>query len=83
MKLKKKEDQSVDVSILHRKGNKIITGGPGREGPQRERGRGVEKGETGSGMRMDKREVQRARKLNRNMWQYGMRNWSGGGGKNH
>jgi hypothetical protein len=29
----KKEDQSVDASILHRRGNKIITGGRGREGP--------------------------------------------------
>jgi hypothetical protein len=38
----KKEDQSVDVSILHRSRNKIITGGrvregPGRVGPGRER----------------------------------------------
>jgi hypothetical protein len=31
MKLKKKEDQIVDVSILHRRGNKIITGGRRRE----------------------------------------------------
>jgi hypothetical protein len=27
MKLKKKEDQSVDASVLLRKGNKILTGG--------------------------------------------------------
>jgi hypothetical protein len=27
MKLKKKEDQSVDTSILHRKGNKILLEG--------------------------------------------------------
>jgi hypothetical protein len=27
MKLKKKEGQSVDASVLHRKGNKILTGG--------------------------------------------------------
>jgi hypothetical protein len=36
MKLKKKEDQSLDVSILHRRRNKIITGGRGREGPGKE-----------------------------------------------
>jgi hypothetical protein len=29
MKLKKKEDQSVDASVLLRKGNKIIMGGGG------------------------------------------------------
>jgi hypothetical protein len=27
MKVKKKEDQSVDTSVLHRRGNKILTGG--------------------------------------------------------
>jgi hypothetical protein len=27
MKLKKKEDQSMDVSVLLRRGNKILTGG--------------------------------------------------------
>jgi hypothetical protein len=27
MKLKKKEDQSVDASVLFRRGNKILTGG--------------------------------------------------------
>jgi hypothetical protein len=27
MKLKKKEDQSVDASVILRKGNKILTGG--------------------------------------------------------
>jgi hypothetical protein len=31
MELKKKEDQSIDDSILHRTGNKIITGDRGRE----------------------------------------------------
>jgi hypothetical protein len=39
MKLKK-EDQSVDASVLLRRGNKIIMGGRRREGPWRERGRG-------------------------------------------
>ena len=37
MKLKKKEDQSVDASVLLRRGNKIITGGRGREEPGMER----------------------------------------------
>jgi hypothetical protein len=31
MEIKKKEDQNVDVSILHRKGNKIIKGGIGSD----------------------------------------------------
>jgi hypothetical protein len=31
MELKKKEEQSVDVSILHRNGYKIITGGREQE----------------------------------------------------
>jgi hypothetical protein len=39
MELKKKEDQSVDASILHRTGNKTITGSRGREGPGRDRGK--------------------------------------------
>ena len=38
MEFKKKEDQSVDASILLRRWNKIITGGSRREGPERERG---------------------------------------------
>jgi hypothetical protein len=29
MQLKKKEDQSVNASVLLRKGNKILTGGKG------------------------------------------------------
>jgi hypothetical protein len=40
MKLKKKEDQSVGASVLLRRGNKVIMGGRGREGPLRERGQG-------------------------------------------
>ena len=39
MEFKKKEDQNVDASILHRKGNKIITGGRGREKERKERER--------------------------------------------
>jgi hypothetical protein len=40
IKLNKKEDQSMDVSILLRQGNKIISGGRGKEEPGRERERG-------------------------------------------
>jgi hypothetical protein len=40
MKLKKYEDKIVDVSILLRRGNKIIAGGRGREGG-REGGRNL------------------------------------------
>ena len=39
VKLKKKEDQSVDASVLLRRGNKIFTGVTRREGPGRERSR--------------------------------------------
>ena len=40
MKLKQEEDQSVDASILLRRGNKIIMRGIGREGTREgERGR--------------------------------------------
>jgi hypothetical protein len=42
MKLKK-EDQSEDVSVLLRRGNKIITGGWGWEGLERKRGGEEEK----------------------------------------
>jgi hypothetical protein len=38
MKLKKKEDQSVDASVLLSKGNKTITGGRGWEGLPRKTG---------------------------------------------
>jgi hypothetical protein len=38
MKLKKKEDQSVDASFLLRRGNKIITGGRGSGGRGKKRG---------------------------------------------
>jgi hypothetical protein len=40
MKPKKKEDQSVDVSVILRIGNQIIMGGRGSAGSGRERGRG-------------------------------------------
>jgi hypothetical protein len=64
MELRKKEDQSMDASTLHGRENKIITGGRGSEGPERE-GRG----EKGGGIRYWKgqREVQRVKKSNRNI----------------
>ena len=43
MKLKKKEDQSVDASVLLRSGNKIITGSGGWEGLERKREGGGER----------------------------------------
>ena len=45
MKLKKKEDKSVDVSVLLRRVRKIITGGRGREGSGREIRRGKRGGQ--------------------------------------
>ena len=66
MKLKRKEDQRVDASVLLRKGNKIIKGNRGWEGlGRRKKGRG-EKG-VESGIREDGRDVQRIRKLNRDV----------------
>ena len=44
MELKKKEDQNVDASNLHRRVNKIITGCRGKEGPERKRGEGEKRG---------------------------------------
>jgi hypothetical protein len=38
MKLKKKEDQSVDASVFLTRGNKILRGGRGWEGLGRKRG---------------------------------------------
>jgi hypothetical protein len=64
MKLKEKEDQRVDVSVLLRRGYKIIMGGRGREGLGRERERGGDKGGRVRCGR-DKGDVQRVRKLNR------------------
>ena len=66
MEFKKKKEQNVDASILHRTGNKTITGGRGREGPGREREEGGKR-EAGSGVGRDRREVQRVKKLNRNI----------------
>jgi hypothetical protein len=44
LQLKKKEDQSVDASILHRREKKIATGGRGRAEPGRKRGEGGKHG---------------------------------------
>jgi hypothetical protein len=68
MERKKKEDQSLHVSILHRRGNKIITGGRGREGGswRKREGRG-KKNRGRAGIGRNRREVQRVRKHNRNM----------------
>jgi hypothetical protein len=38
MKLNKKEGRSLDDSVPLRRGNNIIMGGKGREGPEWERG---------------------------------------------
>ena len=55
VKLKKEEDQSVDASVLLRRGNKIIMGDRGWEGLGRERG-GKEGGEKrGSRIRYGRR----------------------------
>jgi hypothetical protein len=43
MELKRKEDQSVDASVLLRRGNNIIKGSRGWEGLGTRRGVGVEK----------------------------------------
>ena len=47
MKLKNKENQNVDASVLLRRENKIITGGRGWEGLERKRG--GERGKRGQG----------------------------------
>jgi hypothetical protein len=44
MKLKKKEDQSLDASVLVRKGNKLLTGARGWERLGIQRGEEGEKG---------------------------------------
>ena len=66
MKLKRKEGQIVDVSILLRKENNKIMVNRGWAGlGRRKKGRG-EKG-VESGIREDGRDVQRVRKLNRDV----------------
>jgi hypothetical protein len=74
MKFKRKEDQRVDASVLFRRGNKIIKVSRVWEGHGRKRREGGGKRGEESGMGEDGVDVQRVRKLNRNMWQWGMRN---------
>jgi hypothetical protein len=64
MKLNMKEGQSVNASNLLRRGNKIIMRGRGKEKPGWERRGEVKKKGVGPGM--GRREVQRARRINRN-----------------
>ena len=68
MELKKRENQSVYASILHRRANKIITGDRGKEGPGKERG--------GEGKKSDRfrywknrRKIQKVEKFNKDMQQ--------------
>jgi hypothetical protein len=51
--------QSVDATVLLRRGKKIISGSRGREGSWRERGGGGKVGVAGSDMGGDGGEVQR------------------------
>ena len=67
MQLKKKEDKSVEASVLHRIGNKIITGNRGRENLVGKEGQEGKKRGTGSDIRRDRREEQRVRNLNGKM----------------
>ena len=69
--LNKKEGPSEDASIPLRKGNKIITGdGGGRS--LSEKGEREEKRGAGSDMGGDRREAQRARRMNGNMQKRGL-----------
>jgi hypothetical protein len=72
-KLKKKYKQSVCASVLFRRGNKI-TESRGLKGLGRKRVRGGAK-RAGSGMGRDRGDVQRVRKLNRGVQQWGTGNW--------
>jgi hypothetical protein len=71
-KFNKKEDPSENASFPLRRGNKIIIGGTGREELGWERGGRVKNG-AGSGMGQNRREAQRARRINVIMQQYGVR----------
>jgi hypothetical protein len=61
MKLMRNENQSVDASVLLRRGNKILTGGRGWEGFGRKRG--VKR--AGSCTQGDRDDIQWVRNLNR------------------
>jgi hypothetical protein len=56
--------QSVDATILLRRGKTIISGSRGREGSERERGGGGNRGRGSSDTGGDGGEVQRVKKLN-------------------
>ena len=72
MKLNKTGGPSVDSSISLRMGNKTIVSATGRERPGCLRRAGERKCSTGSGMCGDRKEPQRASKMNRNMQQFGI-----------
>ena len=66
MKFNKKGDQSVGASVLLRRGSIIITECRGRERCERERKEEGKKG-AGSGVRGNRGEVQKVKKLNGGM----------------
>jgi len=64
MKVKKKQGQSMDASVLLKRRNKIIMVGRGRDRPEKKRKReGREKGKQDQVWEETVREVQRVRKL--------------------
>ena len=73
MKLKRKEDQRVNTLVLLKRGTNIFKGSREWEGLGRKRG-GKGKIEAESGMGGYGGDVQRDRKLNRSMQQWGMGN---------
>ena len=74
-KIHNTDSKKLDKKESPRRGNKIVMGDRGREGPEWERG-GEERG-TGSGTGEDRREAQMARRMNENMqlqgWGLGLR----------
>jgi hypothetical protein len=67
VKFKRKEDQRVDASVLCRRGNNIIKGSRGWEGLERKKEGGRDKEGADSGFGGDGGDVQRVRKLNRDV----------------
>jgi hypothetical protein len=68
MEFRRKEDQGVDTSVLHKEGHRMMVGGGGRgtrEEERRERGERGGKGGKGaeSGTGGDGKEVQRVRNI--------------------
>ena len=64
MKVKKKKDQSLDASVLFRRGDKIIMGGREWTRLGEKRGGGEGKKSAGSSVDGHRGNVQRVRKLN-------------------